>query len=588
MTPVDQQTPTRDSTAAPKQPRRSQPKRIPSWLKSPNAWVALSVYVVIALVWDRATVAHMESGCSCGLPGDPSMFLWSFVWYPHALLHGLPLFQSSSVYAPTGETLAGTTTVPFVALLMAPLTWLWGPIASFNVASIAAPALNSWAAFRLARYVSKSSWASLIAGVAYGFGTYDILSVPGHMQLFVVLFPPLIALCTLKLVARQMSRWRFVVAVTLTLVAQVLTSTEVLFTMTVVGIVALVVGYAFANHDLRQRILSMLPWLLLAYVIAMAACSYYLYLEFKAPPAIDGSGLLYPTDLLAFVIPTPDTWIGGTRFIPVISLFAGTTSETNAYLGLPMLLIVARCITTRWKHREAKFLAVLIGLVVLWVLGTKLYIAGKPVLWLPYALIEPLPGFDQVLQGRVALYLELICAVILAVWMAEPGRRWLRLSAGVIAVAFVLPNFVYVGGGNAGTWQSPEFFATSMYQKYLKRNATVVDLKWGSDLNFSMLWQAEDHFYWRLADGSFTTPPPSWTNSKIDQALITDTPYTGDATALRAWLKARGVNDVVVVPASESTWAPTLRAAGLRKRLNVGGIYLYPVPDHWYAHRHSK
>src|SRR6185437_208372 len=104
-------------------------------------------------------------------------------WWPHALAHGLNPFHASSIWAPQGLDLAWTATAPGMALLFAPLTIAAGPVVSYNVAAILLPALAAWTAFLLCRHVTRSLWASLVGGYLFGFSSYMIGQLEGHMHM---------------------------------------------------------------------------------------------------------------------------------------------------------------------------------------------------------------------------------------------------------------------------------------------------------------------------------------------------------------------------------------------------------------------
>src|ERR1700722_7995465 len=159
---------------------------------------AFLVYLAIAALWDRAAIERMGSVCACGLPGDPAQYTWSFVWFPHALFHGLSLLHTKAMWTPTGINLAGGTATPLLAFLLAPITYIWGPIVSYNVITILAPVTAASSAYVLCRYVSKSQWAALIAGAAFGFSTYEIGQLNGHLHLVVIFCPPLAVWCVLR------------------------------------------------------------------------------------------------------------------------------------------------------------------------------------------------------------------------------------------------------------------------------------------------------------------------------------------------------------------------------------------------------
>ena len=121
----------------------------------------------------RAPVAaHPERRVVGGLFRDPQIFVWSFAWWPHAILHGLNPFFTHAIWEPDGYNLTWVTSVPGLALAFAPVTLLFGPILAYNLASILMPALAAWAAFLLCRRLTGAIWPSLVGGYLFGFSAY--------------------------------------------------------------------------------------------------------------------------------------------------------------------------------------------------------------------------------------------------------------------------------------------------------------------------------------------------------------------------------------------------------------------------------
>jgi hypothetical protein len=546
---------------------------------------AFLVYLAIAALWDHAAIERMGSVCPCGLPGDPAQYTWSFVWFPHALFHGLSLLHTKAMWAPTGINLAGGTATPLLAFLLAPITYIWGPIVSYNVITILAPVTAASSAYVLCRYVSKSQWAALIAGAAFGFSTYEIGQLNGHLHLVVIFCPPLAVWCVLRFLDAVISRRRFCVELAVILIAQFLISLEVFFTMSVLGVVALAIGWVLGEPRVRARIVEAVIPIVVAYVALAALLSWYLVAQLHASAYSTGTGAMFPTDALSLFTPMIYTWIGGHAFNLVTQMYVAGPGETDAYVGLPMVLIVVTYLARRWDQRATRWLAAMLVVTLFWVLGPRLYVAGKPTIWLPYALFQHLPGFDQVLQGRVAVYLALMCSVVLALWLSKVNRhRWLQWAIGLLAVAMVLPNVISPGSSNAATWENPKFFSTDMYKRYLHRGETILPIRWGW-LSESPMWQAETHMYFNLASGYFTTSIPAGWGSPLTDDLWSDTPKPADAQLLRPLLIERHVSDIVVQPTELKAWGPILRGAGLSVSARVGGVVLYHVPASWSAKR---
>lgn len=96
------------------------------------------------------------------------------------------------------------------------------------------------------------------------------------------------------------------------------------------------------------------------------------------------------------------------------------------------------------------------------------------------------------------------------------------------------------------------------------------------------MWQAEDHMYWNMANGYWMFPPPPGWRSQLTMDLwVRNEARPGDAALLRAMLIKRHVSAVVVQDDSVARWRELIAAAGLRQRINVGGVALFPVPRVW-------
>lgn len=547
------------------------------WLwDSKVGWEAIIVYTAMALLFGRHTIAHLGSVCTCGEMPDSWEIVWPFSWFPHALLHGFNPWYTHAQWAPPGFNVAGVTSFPLPAMVLAPVTWLWGPIVSANVVNLGATVITAWATYLLCRHISKDRLAALVAGATVGFGTYVLMQMwAGHIVITLFFAPQLAALAVLRYLDGGIGRRRVIVELTLCLVVQLFTDAEIFATTTLFGGVLLLLGYALGTRDIRAGIRSLILPLAVAYAVTLVLSADYLYWLMRAPKYAVGIGAIWPTDLLSYVIPGSWTWIGGTTFSSVFALF-NQGAESDAYLGVPLILIALRWICTHWRLRTSKFLSAAAVVSILWTLGPTLHIAGQSTVWLPYRLLAGLPIMNEILESRTAVYTELLAAVILSLWLADRRRRpWLKWVAAMVAALFVFPNFVNVSQAYDSNRAVPKFFATDMYRSYIKRGATILPINW-AESSPSLMWQADDGLYYNLASGYFTTTRPTgWTGNPTLVDLWYNTPQAGDGPELRRILIQRHVDDVIVVPAEMPVWGRTLRAAGLRHPLHVGGIYLY-------------
>lgn len=546
-------------------------------------WEALIVYVLLAAVFGRHTIGHLGSVCPCSQMSDSWQAPWPFTWFPYALTHGLNPWYTHAIWNPPGFDTAGGTTFPLPAMLLWPVTALGGPITSANLANLAAPVITAWATYHLCRYVSKDRGAAILGGASVGFGAYVLQQMwSGHIFMTWFAAPQLAVLAALRYLDGVTGRRRLIVELTICLVAQLFISSEVFATMTLFAGALFLIGYATGTKHIRARLRSLILPTIVAYGITVVVSSDYLYWILKAPKYATGLGAEWPTSLVSYVIPNPNTWIGGSTFSSSYgSLTLGLGQ--NAYIGVPLILIALIWLWSRRRLRLSRFMAAATVVSVLWTLGSTLWLVDKSTIWMPYTLLAGLPVFNLILEDRTAIFTELLVAVMLTLWLADRRRRpVVKWIAGLAAVVCVLPNLFSVNPAfdTATTPVIPPFFATDMYKHYIARGATVMPIVWGW-VSSDLVWQARDDLYYKLANGYFILGlPPTWTGTPLYGDLYADTPHPGDGPLLRALLVSRHIEDLVVAPADMPTWKATIRQAGIGRPLYVGGMYLYRGPWH--------
>src|SRR5215831_20605811 len=102
---------------------------------------------------------------------DQSSYVWSFWWVAHQIAHpGNPWF-THQMGAPVGTQLGFDTLMPLLGAVMAPVTLVFGPSASYNLLAIVIPGLLCYAAYRAARLWLPSRLGAIAAGAFYGLAT---------------------------------------------------------------------------------------------------------------------------------------------------------------------------------------------------------------------------------------------------------------------------------------------------------------------------------------------------------------------------------------------------------------------------------
>ena len=150
--------------------------------------------LAVALWW-HVWSTHPSTVTTCGCD-DPSLFAWFLEWPAYALAHGHNPFYSTALFHPTGINLLSNTSVLAIGIPLAPVTWLFGPVATLNVASTLGPALSALAMFWLLRRWVTWAPAAFVGGLVFGFApvVVDNMAV-AHLNLVgLALLPLMVAL----------------------------------------------------------------------------------------------------------------------------------------------------------------------------------------------------------------------------------------------------------------------------------------------------------------------------------------------------------------------------------------------------------
>src|SRR6266567_4709654 len=144
------------------------------WLRPPVARPVVSHVVLlgcylaagIAVTWPRA--AYLTGRVPA--VRDVSSYGWDLWWVAHQAAHlGNPWF-TSQLAAPAGIQLGYDTTMPLAGLVMAPVTLMAGPAASFFLLTIAMPGLLCYVMYRAARLRLRPAGA-ITAGALFGLSS---------------------------------------------------------------------------------------------------------------------------------------------------------------------------------------------------------------------------------------------------------------------------------------------------------------------------------------------------------------------------------------------------------------------------------
>jgi hypothetical protein len=297
-------------------------------------------------------------------------------------------------------------------------------------------------------------------------------------------------------------------------------------------------------------------------------------------------------DLANYLIPTPLTALGGPLLAPVTRRFVDSLGEAGGYFGVPLVLIVFLAARAYWRNAAGRTAVAMGSIIGLCALGPILYILGHPHGWrfgiyMPWKALSRLPLLGLAIPARLTVYLALLAAVGLAMWLAE-GRRLGRAKAAlaVLSVLFLLPNIRMPG--LYAERLVPEFFDQGTYKAYLRPGETVLVLPYEGQM---MLWQATTGMYFRMAGGYLRfMHPPELTRWRIFPSLTSGEAFDGYGSELKAFLRAHDVETVIVARLPDSGGATGSRAQEsyrywrsffspvLGPGIEVDDVTLYRVP----------
>ncbi|HVN63199.1 MAG TPA: hypothetical protein VMT58_01070, partial [Candidatus Binataceae bacterium] len=426
----------------------------------------------------------------------------------------------------------------------------FGPIAAFNVLSLLAPALSAYGAFLLCRYLSGSWSASLLGGYIFGFSDFVLGEVlGGGLNLTLLPMAPFAALVVARALSSEISQRRFTVELTAILVVQFLIFIEVFATLTMFGAIALVLGWIFAPPEMRHKLKATSRAIAFSYSLTAVILSPFIYW------------------LFAYGWPRGEIWPNGAN------IFSGGLLDFLTTSRLSLVVIAIAYVSSHWRTRLGKALAVFLVIISVLVLGPRLHIADRVYFELPGKFLLLLPLLDKALPIRFIIYWFLCLSVITSVWISSNrfGGK-MNLIIGFILIVLLRPDF---GTQWVKPFETPAFFSTTSFRRYLKLGENVLVLPFGFR-GPSMLWQAETGMYFRMAGGYTGPSPAEYTGWPMMGAFNAKLYLPDAANQLGAFLQHHDVSVAVVADSDQSAnfWESLLSQFSIPK-ISTGGVTIY-------------
>jgi hypothetical protein len=467
--------------------------------------VVVSAYVVLSVLLFRSILGHFSTRLIGG--PDGSLIAWWIKEGPFALFRGHDPFTTPYLLFPRGSNAMWNVSMFLPAMVLSPLTFTVGPIASVNLLFIASPVLSAAAAYWMCRRFGCARPASALAGLLYGFGPYVVGQSYGHPQMSLAWFPPVAAVILRRVLVTQTGTPRSIgVVLGLTAFAQLLCSEELLASVAVVAAASVVVLALLYRDAVRSRLpfaMQSLGWAALCGAVLSAwPLAVQLFGPNRPRTPVQPAGL-YVADLTAFFAPN-----GLMRFDPfglrhLTAHAPGNIVEAGGYLGIPLLLLIGGLVYVGRRDRLVGFAAIMVAVAAVFSLGGRLHVAGHdthiPMPWLPF---EHLPLTNGILPARLALYVLMFSGLVIA--RSLTGRTLGRPALGGLAVvvlacaAVLWPN---PPTRSTARPTSPAFFAGSAVRMIPVSDPVLLAPISDTRNTDAMLWQATADFRFPMLGG---------------------------------------------------------------------------------------
>jgi hypothetical protein len=488
------------------------------WLSRHARSAGLVAFVVLSFLWFARTwvdPVHRHAG----LAGDPEAYLFALAWPPFAIMHHLNPLHTTYLLYPHGANLMWTIPPGFGVLLW-PLTVTIGLVPTYNLLATLSLAASAWCAQLALRRFVPGELGPFVGALFYGFSPYMTAHSTSHAMLTVAVLPPLLLLLLHEAFVRQ--RWPAWVTGTAlgALVAfQLSTFLELVAAGAVVGAILLFAFAILYRRTLRARVRYFATTLAVAIGSFLVFGGFQLWtLVFGAQNLIGVSGNVHPpnvtvADLLEFVVPSRYN-ASGLAFRSIARNFTATGAEANAYIGLPLLVVLGAIVIRHRRSRTVQLAAALTAVMAVLSMGPRLHIDGNSTAPLPWALIARGPLLGHLLPARLSVFTDLGVGLLLAYGIGHRARpatarqRTVTAIACIAVIGSLLPSATLLGRLSDPV-DVPAYF-TSSAVKRIPQGSVALVAPWTTDARNDApeVWQALSGFRFRLPSGYAYLPDP--------------------------------------------------------------------------------
>jgi hypothetical protein len=562
------------------------------WSRFARWWNTASAYDVVACLayltfagWLTGGLWPHPSTRVIGVnPQDQSLIEW-FLARGVVVWKGDFSLISYRLNSPDGINLMSNASHLLHGVIMAPVTVLFGASVSFallvalNLAGTAA----GWYLL-LARGLRLRRGAALIGGVVAGFAPGMISQSNSHLHMTAQWLVPPIIWFIIRMARSTSGRTVITSGIWLGLLvaAQLLLGEEVLFLTALTAAVYFAL-YALAKREWARRVAPrVFAGVAIAGVVAAPLAAYPLWMQFLGPmhtPNAPFAPASFYTDLGSFTPFSPLSWAGSTD----AGKLATSATEYNAYLGIPLLLVVAACVVFTlvwWRRNTAVVVACLVtGLLTAYLsLGPNITLNGVRTGWFSlYNQISRIPVITAALPTRYALALIPLIGVLLAYTLDATARiGGLVSGAAVVLVVAALAPAAPVQLATTSRPPVPEFITSGAWRQCAPEGGVIIPVPLPTPQQpDAMRWPAAANVAFGIPEGFFIAPYGEKGRSSIGifprptSQLLANVAKTGDVPLITADTRAQARVDLTYWKASCVALAHVPNETALRSTLEL-------------------
>ncbi|WP_439679336.1 glycosyl transferase [Embleya sp. MST-111070] len=439
---------------------------------------------------------------------DQRQWEWFFAVTARAVAHGENPLTTTLQNHPDGVNLMANTSMPGLSIPLAPITWLFGPSATWAIVLTFGLAATAAAWYYLiSRHLDVSRPAAALGGAFCAFAPPMISHANAHPNLAVLFVIPLIIDRLLR-VAGGLRPIRDGILLGLLTTYQIFLGEEALL-LASTGIALFAIGYACAAPSAARAVLRPLArGVPIGAALCLVLVAYPLWWQFNGPQSY--TNLLHGPagNDLAALSAYADRSLAGD--IDVSSRLSMNRTEENAFFGWPLLLLALALVVALWRTALTKALAVVLVGAALFSLGPEIVLNGEPTgIDGPWRWLGQLPLYESVLESRFTMVCVPAFGMLLALGAQAATRtrdrriRLLWCVAALQALVPLLPQPLTTQPREA----TPAFFTDGTWRQYVGpgRAIVTVPLPDPSDAR-ALSWQVDADLGFPLAEGYFVGP----------------------------------------------------------------------------------